>query len=387
MSNLYAASNQWATRPADERFWNLRDMQTALETDRADCYERDLRISDMQAVANGNELCLQGEAGIPVRLNNWSFGQLCNRIGAPAGYLQQLPINLALANVQHGLQNVGRSDENDAKLLLHKNGVWTARALTTPTYGRIWNSEVCESLLPVLDKGWMIPPARPNCEDVRARPATAADILPNQDDFGLSVKIGDMIAPAGCYAGDRDLFVFLVNPSRIIDDGGRGLMRGVFVQNSEVGSAAFSVRTFYLENICGNHIVWGASKVNQFRLIHKKNAVIGFDSRMMRALGDYCEASAVQDECKIFAAKQTSLGKDKAGVVASLFGIRSLQLAKRDIESAFDWAVRWEHTAHAAPNTVWGLVHGLTRYSQTSKFADDRMALDRAAGKIFDIAC
>jgi hypothetical protein len=29
------------------------------------------------------------------------------------------------------------------------------------------------------------------------------DILSNQGNFGLSVKVGDMIAPAGVYAGDR----------------------------------------------------------------------------------------------------------------------------------------------------------------------------------------
>ena len=28
-SNLYAASNQWAVRPADERFWNVREARDA----------------------------------------------------------------------------------------------------------------------------------------------------------------------------------------------------------------------------------------------------------------------------------------------------------------------------------------------------------------------
>ena len=48
--------------------------------------------------------------------------------------------------------------------------------------------------------------------------------------------------------------MFLVNPNRILDDGNKGLMRGVFLWNSEVGKGAFKMKSFYLENVCGNHI-------------------------------------------------------------------------------------------------------------------------------------
>ena len=45
-----------------------------------------------------------------------------------------------------------------------------------------------------------------------------------------------MIAPAGIYASDHDMFAFLVNEEYRIDDGSDGgLARGFFVQNSEVG--------------------------------------------------------------------------------------------------------------------------------------------------------
>ncbi|MEJ7663389.1 MAG: hypothetical protein WKG07_29515 [Hymenobacter sp.] len=137
---------------------------------------------------------------------------------------------------------------------------WTVRSLPS-AYSRLWNADVVDGLVPALDWGWRVPPARPAVDDPRARPATVEDILLGQESFGLSVKVGDMLAPAGVYAGDRDMFIFLVNPNRVIDDGMKGLMRGVFVWNSEVGAGAFKVRTFYLENVCGNHIVWSASGV------------------------------------------------------------------------------------------------------------------------------
>jgi hypothetical protein len=37
------------------------------------------------------------------------------------------------------------------------------------------------------------------------------------------------------------------------------------------------------------------------------------------------------------------------------------------------------------PNTVWGMVQGVTRYSQSLPHADKRTELDRAAGKLMQI--
>src|SRR4051794_1680780 len=132
----------------------------------------------------------------------------------------------------------------------------------------------------------MVPPARPFRDDPRARPATPADIVPGQDAFGLAVKVGDIIAPAGCYASDRDAFIFMVNPERVIDvDGSGGLMRGFFLYNSEVGAGAFRVQAFYLEAVCSNHICWGAKGLHTFRLVHKGDNFRDFGHRLSRELG------------------------------------------------------------------------------------------------------
>ncbi len=37
------------------------------------------------------------------------------------------------------------------------------------------------------------------------------------------------------------------------------------------------------------------------------------------------------------------------------------------------------------PKSKWGLVQGITRHSQTLPYADERTALDRAAGKLMAI--
>ena len=67
------------------------------------------------------------------------------------------------------------------------------------------------------------------------RPATEADVL-QAVTFGISAKLGDPIAPAGLYLGDRSLFAFLIHEDRRIEDGtDAGLLRGFLVWNSEVG--------------------------------------------------------------------------------------------------------------------------------------------------------
>ena len=181
----------------------------------------------------------------------------------------RLPARLACQCLNYGLE---RHKDIVVKCLFENKDDFTElRAVTKPRYARIWDLDVVRAIKPALDLGWRVPPARPCPDDPRARPATKEDIL-EQGDFWGSIKEGDMIAPAGVYRGDRDSFIFLVNPERTVDDGGAGLMRGVFVQNSEVGKSSFRISTFLLENVCSNHIVWGASEFRELKLVHKGRA-------------------------------------------------------------------------------------------------------------------
>jgi hypothetical protein len=195
-----------------------------------------------------------------------------------------------------------------------------------------------------------------------------------------------MIAPAGVYAGDRDLFVFLVHPDRIIDDGDKGLMRGVFLWNSEVGAGSFKVRTFYLENVCGNHICWGASHVREVKVRHRDDRILTADREMVAQLREYADAPASVDEDMIRQARFHVLGDDREKTIERVGGIKSLGLTRKEIEEAFDSAIRWEHVAKSPPTTAWGLVHGLTRLSQREQHADQRSRMDRAGGKVLALA-
>lgn len=381
-TNLMTANRQWASRPADERFWNLDDLRAALWTLKNGSKETSKRIGDLTPVVIDEDVGVATNVG-QARLTHWSFQQYATALKAPAGFLRELSPKLAVDILAEQREKI--ADNAQIKLLLNKNtdGLVQARGITGPDYGRIWNHDVALQLNRAVDLGWRVPPARPHGSDPRSRPATEADILPNQGDFALSVKVGDMIAPAGCYAGDRDMFVFMVHPERSVGD---GFMRGVFVYNSEVGGHAFYVRTFLLEHVCGNHICWGASGVREIKIVHRKNAPFAFEGKTIRQLREYAALPSGQEEAAIRQAKMKTLGTNKVEVVAEVFGNKTLLISKGEAEEAWGWAERWQHTAKADPTTVWGFAHGLTRYSQTQGNADERNRLDRAAGRLLDSA-
>ena len=63
---------------------------------------RDVKVEASRDDAEHLALLVPGRDG-PVMPTHWSFGQLCSLVGAPSGYLRQLPAPLAAINMQHGL--------------------------------------------------------------------------------------------------------------------------------------------------------------------------------------------------------------------------------------------------------------------------------------------
>jgi hypothetical protein len=388
--NLMGAHRQWAERPNDERFWNVPDMLRAVHATRTMSKEYSgIDAADITAIPlpvagyDSPDLAITGQKNNkPVRLTHWSFSQLCRYADAPADYMRRLPANLAAECINNGMQQY-KGEKTQMLFHRHPDTGVTLRALTT-AYSRLWNDDVLRAITPVLDHGWMTPPARPVRDDPRARQATAADIVPGQDAFGLSVRVGDLIAPAGCYASDRDMFVFLVNPERTIDLDGDAMMRGVFLWNSEVGAGSFRVQAFYLEAVCGNHIVWNAKGVKNVRIVHKGNNFANFRYRLSGTLNTLRALPTVEETSMVAAAKRHVLGKDKPETIETVRKVINLPVSMCEI--AYDTAVRFEHTAKAPPTSAWGFVHGLTRYSQTVPYADKRNDIDEAGGKLLGLA-
>lgn len=388
--DLFKASRQWAERPPDERFASLGDLDHACAGYRATAATASVPWGKLYVVTEGEDVVIQGPSENPARLTHWAFGQLCARAEAPASYLRELPADLAATCLTHGLAQRGAADADDqapASLMFHRdNGLLLCRAITSDRYTRIWNSDVTKRLLHLEAEGWRVPPARPARENqLGTRPATEVDVLALRGPSSLTISVGDPIAPAGLYASDHDMFAFLVNESRTLSAGPNDTLgRGFFVWNSEVGAASFGIMTFLYRYVCGNHIVWGASNVTELRVRHIGEA----DARAMRELGAelrrYADTSASEDEQRIAHARSFKLGKDKDAVLDAIFRLRVAGLTRKATEAAI--LSTSTHFEDGDPYSAWGVAQGLTRVSQDLAYADDRVTLDRAAGKILQLA-
>lgn len=383
--NLYTASTQWMTRPADERFWTLEDGQHAARFLRERSRESPaFSVHDLTAADVDGNLILRRNGGGEACFTHYAFGQLCTRIGAPAAYLRTLPRELVVQNLNHGLHNTSNGRDLVAyvgtDLPSYDGNV--LRAITSDAYTRIYNDEVFQELLFRLrDMGWRVPPARPaGVYGEVTRIATEDDVLnlSRSGYGGLSINVGDTIAPAGIYVSDRDMFVFMVS-DQLIEVGGDLVSMGCFVRNSEVGNAALTVTAFTYDHVCGNHIVWGAGDVRDIRIRH-----VGQQAR--NEYRDACvnvrrvvDGSVVSLKNAIVEAKGRLIADDRDKVVQAVFekGI----LSRKAAEDAYDVAEQYADV-HGDPRSPWGLASGVTRNSQQLVYADERHELDKAAAKV-----
>ncbi|MCP4203751.1 MAG: hypothetical protein GY769_17675 [bacterium] len=389
--NLYKASNQWATRPADERFGSLVEMGRACASYHVTAEEKSLAYADLRVQAHGGELIVPpGPEDAPARLSNWAFGQLVGLAvprgsGRVASYLRGLPATLAAQNLNYGLKVRAEvpvpESRSMAQLLVHKgNGGTILRAVTSTNYTRFWNWELVDRIQGL--DGWLVPPAYAACADERNHPATEEELAPFGDT--TIIKPGDMIGPAGLYASDHDCFIFQVRPDRTIQAGpGRYLSRGAFFWNSEVGDKSLGVQTFLYDFTCGNHIVWDAEDVHELRISHVggMGRIGEFFFDVDERLLDFSDEAVDETEAKLLTARTKRIAGSKEGVLDALFG--KVDISKRMLDAAYDVC---ESHEDGDPMTYWGMTAGLTRLSQTERFADRRVYIDREAGKVLKMA-
>ncbi len=120
---LFHANKQWSTRPADQRFASLQELFDQTLAYAKIAGEKLMSVAELRAEAVDGDVRIVGKRSNPAMLTHWSFGQLANKIGAPASYLRDLPATLACQNLNHGLAKLSGEDElNKAKLLFHANG-------------------------------------------------------------------------------------------------------------------------------------------------------------------------------------------------------------------------------------------------------------------------
>jgi len=365
MTTLTQANQQWSSRPADERFLSLTALNEYTHAVRASSKARQISSRGLTAVpVDGDHKALQvvGPSGARVDLTNWSFGQLAARAGAPAGYLRNLPAEMAADCINFGLQH--EREIEDVGVLLtaapESGGVARLAAVTGPQYGRIWNSQITGALVDRFGDG--------RTGDFR---------VPGE--FGKAVEV--TTRNTTLYASDRDMFVFLADEKNRIElpnrrDGQSGSMaRGFFVWNSEVGSSTLGISTFLFDYVCANRIVWGASNISEIKIRHTGGATDRWLQEVVPAIETYANGST-------------------QGIVAAIEDARSRRiddvagfLAKRFSRSQSSAIMAAHLTDEGRPiETLWDAATGITGYARGIAHQDARVQIEREAGKLLEAA-
>lgn len=364
-STLTAASNEWASRPDDERFLNLPElhdhcMDLRERSASKVVSSRALTVSPAPDDARGG-LIVTGGNGSSANISNYAFGQLASLGNTPAGFVRTLPAPLAADCINYGLKF--RRDAEDVGVLLTRadtrHGLPQLRAATGPRYGRIWNSDITQALMDRFGDGrtgdWRIP-----------------------GEFGKQVEITK--ANTTLYAGDRDMFVFLADEENRIEIPNRrdgqsgGLARGFFVWNSEVGSKSLGLAFFLFDFVCMNRMVWGVEQFQEHRIRHSVSAPDRWLEEIAPVLIEYANASAEPVRDRIIAAQAAKLTR------VDEF------LAKRFSARQATQFMEVHQREEGRPiETMWDAVTAVTAHAKTIEHQDLRVELERKGGALLDL--
>jgi hypothetical protein len=385
------ASHQWAVRPIDETFWGLDDTLIAAEEMKRLAAESTVPFDSLHVEAEDQELRLVGKKGIPAYFTFSAMNQLCAKVGVPHGFIKQQPATLAAQNLNWGLkENRGNSASENAVLLLHRGDRLMVRATTTERYSRYWNANLLKNAKVLLDDSWKVPPARPSgsrMDDPRIRPATKEDIIIGSKS-GLGINIDDKIGPAGVYLSDKDLFAFLWNDN-VIEGPSGPLHKFLIIKNNEIGTGKWSFMFGYADGVCGNHILWGTSGVKEISVRHIGDNTINRNMQKVKLeLKEYSEEASSTAENLLKNAATFEIKGNKEEIIETVFDFarkhRLNVLSSKKIEAAYNIAESVGR--YGNPNTPWAIHSGLTELSQRIDYADERTDLDRAAGKVLEMA-
>jgi hypothetical protein len=361
-TNLHTASREWATRPDDQRFLTLAELKESVARRKGESWTATPAVADLRTVPDGaNGLAVEvydpthGQRRL-LEPTNWSFSQLSAYAGAPASYLRKLPAELAAINLQWGMEH--QPQREDALILAQSNGTNHLRAMTSTSYGRIWDASVVNAVERVNQDGrWQVPAS--SYSTTNPRRATTL------------------------YASDRDVFIFLVDPNNPIQVGQETLFRGFYTWNSEVGSAVFGLTTFLYRYVCDNRIIWGATDIKELRIRHTGGAPERFAYEGSRYLLKYANEATAQLAGQVKAAQDMDISKQintgKGDTVQDWLQKRGF--TKAQAKASVDSAVAEEGKARS----LWDIVNGVTAYARSVPHTDARVELEAKAGKLMDL--
>ena len=364
------ASSEWFSRPDDERFLSLDELYAAVRRRAEAASTRTVETKAIRVVAAADEpdrlSLLLPDREAPVASTHWSFGQLCSLVGAPSGYLRQLPAALAGINMQHGL--LAHRGEL-VKTLETSDGRTELRAVTGPDYGRIWDHELVAAVMKIAGNG---------TGDTRWKVPGLLDWATMRHNPFVEVTKGTTTL----YASDRDVFLFLVDDANPIEAGRLPngdpdlFFRGFYCWNSEVGSKTLGMATFYLRAVCMNRNIWGAESFEEISIRHSKFAAGRFAQEAAPALERFAASSA--------GSFVNGIKASRAAIVARTDEDRQSFLRKRGFSKGeSERIIRsvLKEEGHP-PASIFDFVQGITALARERPHQDARLDLEAKGARL-----
>jgi len=337
--NLTKASRELFKRAPDEVFASLTELTTHCVERKAKGRDMWLPPKDIRAVPVMDELVVSAGGGDVFRMTDWSFTQLCGLAKTHKETVNRLTADTAAKVFAETLPGSNKPVQlfSDGERLRSVHGV---------SYTRLFDADVLAMVAEF-----------------------AVDFTPPP--VGLNGK-------TGLYAGEQDLFCFLIDPSGWAEIDGEAFAPGFFIWNSEVGKRSVGVQTFWFQAVCRNHIVWDAIDVTEVARKHtgKVGEALGDIRRAVEQLVAKRDARKDGFVAAIKTAMETKLGDDAEEVlkVLSEKGIGK-SLAKSAVELA----------RTQGRFTVFSVVDALTRLAGEFRNAGDRLQADQQAASLLQL--
>lgn len=368
---LTIAHNQWASRPEDQRFQTLDALFEHCNSRRSLSREVVKDITDLHSEVcteeDGSQF-LQIGNGNRLTPTNWSFSQFAGLVGAPAAFLRKLTPGTTSTVLNERIKAVKASGEKSQIKLLRVLGDDgdTMQALTSTTYGRIWDADCVAGVQKIVER------------------TNGAFYNPKAYAGG---RFGGEPVPSGLYASDRDVFMFMIDGGSMFDIGPRAkLNRGFIAFNSEVGSKTFGLMTFLFNQVCGNHFIYGAQDISTLLIRHSAGGPARFIDQALPTLIEYTKSTP--DLEPIIRAQSLKLADIKpSGFIhgeskdewAKCFA-RENGFTVAEIREAFDFAHREEQRCE----TLWDLIQGFTASAREIPHVDTRLDLEKRSSALIN---
>src|SRR5262245_60683120 len=339
-TNLTGASRELFRRAPDETFGSLAELSAHCRGRKERSLERWLPPHRLRAVPDGGKLLLSDGEGEPLCMTEWSFTQLCGLARTHKETVNRLtPETAALVFAE----TLPRSN----KPVQLFSGDSELRSVHGMSYTRLYDSEVLAMLSEF-----------------------AVDFTPPP--VGADGK-------TGLYAGEQDLFCFLVDPTGWAEVNGESFAPGFFVWSSAVGKRSVGVQTFWFQAVCRNHIVWDAIDVTE--VVRKHTGKVGEAlPEIRRAVESLVEKRDARKDGFVAAirkAMETRLAQDAEEVLKVL--------AQKGVGKALATGAL-ELAATKGRFTVFSVVDALTRLAGEFSNAGDRLQADQRAAELLSLA-